>query len=658
MATLASLVVRITGNSAQLNKAVDKAEGRLSKFRKGASKALKAVGKAATGLAAGGAIALAGFAAGAVKSFLDTGEALDKMSKRTGFSVEALGELKFAAEQSGSSIESIEKATKKMSAVIFDAGDGMKSAEEALAALGLEASDFKGLSPEAQFLELGAALKEVSSETERAALAQKVFGKAGTELLPLFDEGFEGMDKLRQQARNLGIVMSTEAAAGAAAFNDSMNELKSAALGVFRGLASELLPKLAEFARWLVSKKPEIQAFFMGIKEAATPFFEAFKVGVATVWPILQSFFQFIFANKPLLIAAIVAVGVAIASALGPVSLAVLAIVGIVTLIGFLKENWDTIWGAIESLWNTVSGAIVGIYNSYWGWILPAGPLIKAILFVLDNWEATWNRIKAIWETISGAIKATYDTVLDPIFRVGGLLDVAINAAGALWDVVWGAVQITWETVAGAIKTAYDSTVAPIFGEGGLIDVAISAVGLKWDEIWNEVEGIWKTVTGEISRAYFTIIAPIFGPRGIMVRAILAVFGPFKGMVNLILNGVNAIIGAWNSLEFSVPLIEIPSITIAGVTIGGGSIGGFTVGTTNLATLPLLAAGGNVMRTGSAIVGEKGPELVKLPRGAQVSPLDDSNGGMTINFYGPIYSVDDFDEAVNKARLRFRRAGN
>ena len=31
---------------------------------------------------------------------------------------------------------------------------------------------------------------------------------------------------------------------------------------------------------------------------------------------------------------------------------------------------------------------------------------------------------------------------------------------------------------------------------------------------------------------------------------------------------------------------------------------------------------------------------------------------MTIIFQGPVYGVDDFDEAVNRARLRFRRAGN
>ena len=58
MATLANLVVRINGNTASLNKAVTKAEGRLKKFKAGASKALKAVGKVAKGLAAGGALAI------------------------------------------------------------------------------------------------------------------------------------------------------------------------------------------------------------------------------------------------------------------------------------------------------------------------------------------------------------------------------------------------------------------------------------------------------------------------------------------------------------------------------------------------------------------------------------------------------------------------
>ena len=136
------------------------------------------------------------------------------------------------------------------------------------------------------------------------------------------------------------------------------------------------------------------------------------------------------------------------------------------------------------------------------------------------------------------------------------------------------------------------------------------------------------------------------------MRGVKAIIEPIKAAaINGVLSGVNAVLTAWNSLSFTIPSVTVPFV---------GTFGGQTIGTPNVGLLPLLAAGGQIQRAGSAIVGERGPELVELPRGAQVSPLNgDGNGDgdgdrMTINFYGPIYSVDDFDEAVNRARLRFR----
>ena len=133
------------------------------------------------------------------------------------------------------------------------------------------------------------------------------------------------------------------------------------------------------------------------------------------------------------------------------------------------------------------------------------------------------------------------------------------------------------------------------------------------------------------------------------MKALDAIIGPMKQAVNAILGGINTVIRAWNAIEFTIPSVTVPFV---------GTFGGQTIGTPNIGLLPLLAAGGRIERAGDAIVGERGPELVSLPRGAQVSPLDGSGDGVTINFNGPIYGVDDFDEAVNKARLRFRRAGN
>ena len=233
MATLANLVVRITGNTAQLNKAVDKAQTKLGKFGKGAGKVFKSLGSAAKKGAIGAAAAIAGLAIAGIKAFVSLGDQLDKMSKRTGFSVEALGELKFAAEQSGASLETIEKAAKRMSSTVFDAGLGLKSTTDSLDALGISVSDLQNLSPEQQFQLFANALADVDDASTRAALAQDIFGRSGTELLPLFTQGEQGMAALREQAEQLGVVMSGDAATAAADFADAQNELKSALQGVF-----------------------------------------------------------------------------------------------------------------------------------------------------------------------------------------------------------------------------------------------------------------------------------------------------------------------------------------------------------------------------------------------------------------------------------------
>ena len=415
MATLSKLVVQISGNTQKLTSALSKAEGRLKRFKDRGSKALKAVSTAAKGLAIGGGIAIAGFAVAAVKNFLDVGEQLDKMSKRTGFTVESLGELKFAAEQAGSGIETIEKGVKRMASTVLDAQLGLTSATDALDALGISVESLQGLSPEEQFQTFANALSQVEDASTKAALAQDVFGRAGTELLPLFAEGEEGMDALRRQAVSLGIVMSGEAAAGAADFNDSMNELKQAALGAFTSFASKLLPKLSEFARWLVSKKPEVVAFFEELREKAKPFFESFRVGIKTVRPILEGFFRFIYKHKLLFIATMVAIGIAIFTALGPVSQAVVAIVGIVTLIGWLRDNWKSIWGKIKDIFDRVMDLILGIFNSKFAWLLPAGPLIKALLFLHKNWDTIWNKIKEIFKGVLDKIVSIYNNTIAKI---------------------------------------------------------------------------------------------------------------------------------------------------------------------------------------------------------------------------------------------------
>ena len=302
MATLANLIVSVQGNTVKLNKSLDAAQTRVGKFKGFATTALKAVRTAATGLAIGGAAAITGFGINAVKDFVQVGDELDKMSKRLGISVESLSELKFAAEQSGASLDDIEKGTKKLASTVFDANNGIKASSDAFEALGLNAAMLQDLSPEQQFLAVAAALAEVENASTRAALAQDVFGRAGTTLLPLVAEGAEGLAELRQQASDLGNTYTTEAAAKAALFADTLNELKQTVGGLGREIGEKVVPILTRLLDWFIESRPQIEAFIAQVREKVGPFAEAFVSGAGLILEALGSVLSWIVSNKPVLL--------------------------------------------------------------------------------------------------------------------------------------------------------------------------------------------------------------------------------------------------------------------------------------------------------------------------------------------------------------------
>ena len=182
---------------------------------RGIGSKLQAIGTA--GAAASGALA-AGFGL-AVNTIVEAGDALGDMSARTGISAAALSELSFAAQQSGTTIDSVEKAAKRMATTIYDASQGSKTAVDSLSLLGVTLAELERMAPEEQFERLSSAIGGVEDPTMRAALAQKVFGRAGTELLPLFSQGADGIARMREQAHALGVTMGEEDVAAAAALD-------------------------------------------------------------------------------------------------------------------------------------------------------------------------------------------------------------------------------------------------------------------------------------------------------------------------------------------------------------------------------------------------------------------------------------------------------
>jgi len=204
---------------------------------------------------------------GAAKAFSFMGDQVAKMAKRTGLSVEALSELKFVASQTGTSIEALETGFRRMQRSIYDAGRGLSTQTDALADLGLKYKDLKGLAPEKQFKLLAEAVSRVEDPTRKAALAQALFGRAGTQLLPMMAKGAAGIEALQKKARRLGLTMSSEDAKAAEDFTDSLDALwKVVKMGVFR-VGAALAPGLKQLAETITSVAGKISAWVQANRE-------------------------------------------------------------------------------------------------------------------------------------------------------------------------------------------------------------------------------------------------------------------------------------------------------------------------------------------------------------------------------------------------------
>ena len=243
MAKVGELLVDVLARTTGLQKGLKKGETQMQRFK-------KVAGNVAAGIAAAFSVnALRNM----ISDFAELGDMFDKMSQRTGVSVEALSGLKFAAEQSGASIETLEMGIRNMQRVLLDVQQGSTTAARTLQDLGLNIQQLQTLSPEQQFLQMAQAISKVQDPSRQAALAMELFGRSGTQLLPMLQQGEAGIEALIAEARRLGIVMSEEDAKAAADFTDAMNRLSSVFKGIATQVASVITPILTNLSNLFTS---------------------------------------------------------------------------------------------------------------------------------------------------------------------------------------------------------------------------------------------------------------------------------------------------------------------------------------------------------------------------------------------------------------------
>jgi len=246
MARKASLEARIGLNSSAFTRGLAGLRRSAARFAAGFGRAIASAGKALLVLGIAGVAAASAGLAVLIKKTADYGDVIDKMSKRTGTSVEFLQKLKHAAELGGSSLANMEKGIRTLAKSTAEAGDGMATYADEFDKLGVSVRNADGdlKSTEAIFVEVAEALAKVESSTERVAIAQTLLGRSGTQVLAIMADGAKGFAEAMQEAEDLGLIMSAQDIKNAAEFNDQITRTKGLLGGLGRGFAARFLPAL------------------------------------------------------------------------------------------------------------------------------------------------------------------------------------------------------------------------------------------------------------------------------------------------------------------------------------------------------------------------------------------------------------------------------
>ena len=226
-------------NITSLNRNLQAVEG----TAKGLTGAMRGLAGASAGLSGAlGALAPLASVAGLVgltKGALDAGDKMFDLSQKTGVSVEALARFKKAASTSGTDIDSVSKALVKLSKGMLDASTGNAAAAAAFKALGVSITDSSGQlkSSDDVMLQVANRFSAMPDGVAKTALALKLFGKAGADMIPMLNMGGQAIDKL-------SVKMTTAFAQKADEYNDKLTAL-SGKVGAFGAdLLIALLPAL------------------------------------------------------------------------------------------------------------------------------------------------------------------------------------------------------------------------------------------------------------------------------------------------------------------------------------------------------------------------------------------------------------------------------
>ena len=177
---------------------------------------------------------------------LKAADTIGKMASKLQISTTALQTFRFAGEQSGETLETMDNNLIKFAKQLGEAQVGIGLAKRELEILGIEirnqSGDFK--SHEEVLNEVADAFMNMRDPARKMSSAMALFGRSGHVMVNMLSDGADGLERLRDQLVKTGGIIDEKFIREAEDANDAMNRLSKTFGAITTRLMSDLSPAI------------------------------------------------------------------------------------------------------------------------------------------------------------------------------------------------------------------------------------------------------------------------------------------------------------------------------------------------------------------------------------------------------------------------------
>src|SRR5215467_12192815 len=268
--------------------------------------------------------------------------------------------------------------------------------------------------------------------------------------------------------------------------------------------------------------------------------------------------------------------------------------------LNIIQGDWSGAWDNIKAILGAVLDLIVNeistvldlwrdMFTSFFSWIL-------------DQAQKAWDAVKDAIAAVLGAITTTIESALSA-------MQTALSTA---WSAIQSAVQTAWDNVSSRISDAWNTIKTNV--ASAVADVR-DGIDRVFTDAQNRVQAIWNTISQTISDKWTEIKNTLTNVGAAIQSALTDPFQRASDALGGIMSAIgNAIKSPWNNAASAINSF-LSGFAHAVDWVGDKLKIGSLIGSPP--SIPTFATGG-VSEGGPAIVGERGPEMVILPKGAEI----------------------------------------